>query len=215
MTLDWLHVSYYRKNRSKCKSFIEWFQSLKCPSGKQACATTLDTLHEICGDNVGDIDTPLQNYMGDDMAWIVIGVDNRDACLKCYLAIRVRLATNTAIIDLLGVHESLRRQKAGSTFYNLAMQMLHSEINDELDADQPIKFILQSTYLYPSYIVAIVETSRLCKKNTYKLNQKRIIDRLDGSCRFWKSLGFDHAALKYGATLKDPALIMWKYINKS
>lgn len=211
-----LQTYCYNGSSSEQPELGEWFGQFKLPSGKVPDPRNTDALTEICGPHIGRVHTPAESANASDVGCIFIGVDTRDGIFKCYAAVRLIMSSKTVVIDLLGVHETIRRQKAGSVFYQMVMTNLKPHIVDNLGVDVGYTVSLQSTFDYDSYVRALLDVTHI-KTDTHQVivcafNKEHIIKKLTGSCRFWAQMGFTKSKLVFSreSGIVDPILIMWK-----
>jgi hypothetical protein len=216
-TFDTLQVCCYDGSDMGQIDFAEWFGKFRTPSGKKADADSMDTLIELCGTQIGRIHTPSESASASDIGWVFVGVDTRDGLFKCYAAARLTSLNKTLVIDLLGVHESIRRRRAGGTFYHAVMTELRPRIAEHIGTGTKCLVSLQSTFDYDSYVRAVLIMASVgsdtAKSVTFSFDKDQIIKRLSGACRFWRSVGFSNSRLVFtNESIVAPILIMWQEI---
>jgi hypothetical protein len=211
-----LQVHCYDGSDLDQPAFAEWFRQFTLPSGKQPNPQNADTLIEICGPQIGVVHTPTESAEANDVGWVFVGVDARDGLFKCYAAVRLTAVSRTVVIDLLGVHDSIRRQRVGGAFYHAVMGELGPRIVGHFGVGVGYSVSLQSTFDYDSYTRAVFEMSTVktdaAQHVVCAFNKDQIIRRLSGACLFWRHMGFNNSRLVFSKErgITDPILIMWK-----
>lgn len=212
-----LHIECYSQLQSGEHDFSKWFQRFVLPSGRHADPHSQDTIHEICGQHIGDTHTPYASSSAADMGWVVVGVDIADGLLKCYAALRLSISDSTVVIDLLGVHSSIRGKGVGSLFYHTVMIKIKSKVLELIIPKTRFLIAIQSTFDHNSYVQAVANSASLVSDSgsfiCVSIDKRQIASKLTGACLFWKRVGFLNLDLVYNQkanNILDPTLVMWK-----
>jgi hypothetical protein len=118
------------------------------------------------------------------------------------------------VIDLFGVHESIRRHGAGKTFYGAIMDTLKPKTVKLVGPKYLVS--VQSTYDYASFANAVVCSAIIKSDEDQRVscafNKQHVAEKLTGACQFWRRMGFNSCKLIFSDVggLLDPVLVMWK-----
>jgi hypothetical protein len=223
-----IRIDLYDNSQLDSISFAEWFGRYRMPSGRRAEPDSMNALCELCNkcNAVGMMHTPSESAIASNVGYVLVGAvaDNGDDAIvhngmtiKCYAAARLCTQSNTLVIDLLCVHDTIRKSGVGRAFYDGAMAILEPKISEHVGKSTAYLVTVQAVFDYASYTSALVSScakeSETDKCVTLKIRKDDVMDRLTGPCRFWKKLGFDGRRLEFGNEkmgIYDPVLVMWR-----
>lgn len=209
-----IHLFCYDNSDLNSSPFGAWFQQFRLPSGRNGDPDTCSSLEEICGTEIGKIHTPAESAAVEDVGWIFVGLDPANV-FKCYAAVRLCSRERTIVIDLFGVHESLRHQRMGQKFYHMMSEELTRRLCNHFGESDYYHFSVQSTFKYDSYLQALALMSVVVEethtKVICKFDKAQVARMLTGSCQFWRKMGFIYCKMDFsnGRGLMSPVLIMW------
>ena len=214
-------IGYRAGSTCTVQEFASWFSGFEPPSwpGHRCDPDAVDTLLEVCGPDVGTVHTPRESLVAGDVGFVFVGA--RGDTMMCYAAARLSIHRSSIVIDLFGVHESVRGIGLGRVLHDRIMDVLgRAAIVYGMRA--PV-FSLQSTFDRTSYLEALVRLLFRCNDRSSTVDGHSAVFAVDGralskgvtggSCGFWRRMGFDRSEIVFsnGALpLVRPLLMMWK-----
>jgi hypothetical protein len=217
--------------------FVAWFAGLAHASGARPCDPHgMRTVHDICGADIGPAaHSPVESLNAADVGFVVVGTDGDGRCVKCLAAVRLAIASRAVVLDLFGVHASVRRRGVGTRFHGRVMGLVLPVVWSVIGDARPATVSLQSGYDRESYITALLTLSRFLPPPTAALPRSmkagvsghpavfcvdgRELSRrvAGGPCEFWRRMGYDRSEIMFSAgsgfPLVNPLLMMWREIR--